>query len=141
VLLVGSFSFLSFRSLFTAQLESQVCGTHARAGCDHRHKASRAHHPFPCCLCTANLANPDYKGKWYAPFIDNPAYVGEWKAKQIPNPNFFEDKFPFASLAPMAAVAVEVRAATCLPVACRAPLFVPLSTSSNPHPAKVLAVG
>jgi hypothetical protein len=44
-------------------------------------------------------ANPDYKGKWYAPMIDNPAYKGEWAPKKIPNPDFFEDKSPVKSLA------------------------------------------
>lgn len=32
------------------------------------------------------IANPDYKGKWFAPKIDNPSYIGVWKPKQIPNP-------------------------------------------------------
>ena len=44
-------------------------------------------------------ANPDYKGKWYAPMIDNPAYKGEWAPRKIPNPAWFEDLTPVRSLA------------------------------------------
>lgn len=43
-------------------------------------------------------ANPDYKGKWYAPQIDNPAYKGEWAPRKIANPDFFEDLTPVKSL-------------------------------------------
>jgi hypothetical protein len=43
-------------------------------------------------------ANPDYKGKWYAPMIDNPAYKGEWAPRKIPNPAYFEDLEPVKSL-------------------------------------------
>ena len=43
-------------------------------------------------------ANPDYKGKWYAPLIPNPAYKGPWAPRQIPNPAYFEDKTPIKSL-------------------------------------------
>jgi hypothetical protein len=44
------------------------------------------------------VANPDYKGKWYAPMIDNPAYKGEWAPRKIPNPDYFEDLMPVKSL-------------------------------------------
>jgi hypothetical protein len=44
------------------------------------------------------VANPDYKGKWYAPMIDNPAYKGEWAPRKIPNPDYFEDLTPVKSL-------------------------------------------
>lgn len=54
------------------------------------------------------IDNPVYKGKWAAPMIDNPAYAGPWAAKQVPNPAFFEEPKPFAKLAPVAAVAIEV---------------------------------
>jgi hypothetical protein len=43
-------------------------------------------------------ANPNYKGKWYAPLIDNPAYKGEWAPRKIPNPDYFEDLTPVKSL-------------------------------------------
>lgn len=43
-------------------------------------------------------ANPEYKGKWYAPLIDNPAYKGVWKPRLIPNPNYFEDLIPAKNL-------------------------------------------
>ena len=43
-------------------------------------------------------ANPEYKGKWYAPMIDNPAYIGEWAPRKIPNPDYFEDATPVKSL-------------------------------------------
>lgn len=43
-------------------------------------------------------ANPDYKGKWYAPMIDNPAYKGPWAPRKIPNPDYFEDLTPVKSL-------------------------------------------
>lgn len=43
-------------------------------------------------------ANPNYKGKWYAPMIDNPAYKGPWAPRKIPNPNYFEDLTPVKSL-------------------------------------------
>ena len=41
------------------------------------------------------VPNPEYKGKWKAPYIDNPNYQGEWKPRRIPNPDFFEDLEPF----------------------------------------------
>jgi len=43
-------------------------------------------------------ANPDYKGKWFAPRIDNPEYKGVWAPRKIPNPDFFEDLAPVKSL-------------------------------------------
>jgi hypothetical protein len=54
------------------------------------------------------MHNPAYKGKWKAPKVPNPAFKGAWTPRQIPNPAFFEDKDPYGSLAPMAALAVEV---------------------------------
>ena len=54
------------------------------------------------------MLNPAYKGKWKAPKVPNPAYRGLWTPRQIPNPHYFEDKNPASSLAPMAALAVEV---------------------------------
>lgn len=43
-------------------------------------------------------ANPDYKGKWFAPMIENPAYKGEWAPRKIANPDWFEDLTPIKSL-------------------------------------------
>ncbi|KAG5220329.1 coq1 hexaprenyl diphosphate synthase [Salix suchowensis] len=41
--------------------------------------------PFANLLPTSPFkANPDYKGKWYAPLIDNPAYKGEWAPRRSP---------------------------------------------------------
>jgi len=54
------------------------------------------------------MPNPAYKGKWKPPRIKNPAYKGPWVPRQIPNPEHYEDKKPMNSLAPMAALAVEV---------------------------------
>ncbi|TFK70453.1 Calreticulin-domain-containing protein [Pluteus cervinus] len=55
-----------------------------------------------------NKANPDYKGKWYAPLIDNPAYKGEWAPRKIPNPNFYEDLNPVRSLNKIGGVGIEL---------------------------------
>jgi len=52
--------------------------------------------------------NPDYKGKWSAPFIDNPAYKGVWAPRKIPNPDFFEDLTPVASLDKIGGVGIEL---------------------------------
>ena len=52
--------------------------------------------------------NPAYKGVWRAPKIKNPQYQGLWGARQLPHPHHFYDPSPFASLAPMGALAVEV---------------------------------
>lgn len=50
-------------------------------------------------VCTRPyIANPDYKGKWYAPMIDNPAYKGDWAPRKIRNPDYFEDLTPVKSL-------------------------------------------
>jgi hypothetical protein len=49
-------------------------------------------------------ANPDYKGKWYAPKIDNPAYKGVWAPRKIPNPNYFEDLTPVKTLSKIVSV-------------------------------------
>jgi calnexin len=52
--------------------------------------------------------NPEYKGKWTAPFIDNPAYKGIWAPRKIKNPDYFEDKTP-ANFEPMGAVSWTTR--------------------------------
>ena len=79
------------------------------------------------------IKNPAFKGVWKAPRIANPAYkgntfmfvlficrcnkcnsiitcmyVGPWTPRQIPNPGYFEDLTPAVSMAPIAALAVEV---------------------------------
>ncbi|KAG7150011.1 Calnexin like protein [Verticillium longisporum] len=51
--------------------------------------------------------NPDYKGKWTAPFIDNPDYKGIWAPRKIKNPDFFEDKTP-ANFEPIGAIGFEI---------------------------------
>lgn len=48
--------------------------------------------------CSPYKANPDYKGKWFAPLIPNPAYKGPWAPRKISNPAYFEDKTPVKSL-------------------------------------------
>lgn len=53
-------------------------------------------------------ANPDYKGKWYAPLIPNPAYKGPWAPRQIPNPAYFEDKTPIKSLPQIVSRSLDV---------------------------------
>ena len=53
-------------------------------------------------------ANPEYKGKWAPALIENPNYSGVWAPRKIPNPDFYEDKTPFASLLPIAAVGIEM---------------------------------
>lgn len=53
-------------------------------------------------------ANPDYKGKWYAPMIDNPAYIGEWAPRKIANPAYFEDNNPVTSLRKIGGVGIEL---------------------------------
>lgn len=50
------------------------------------------------CTISPFKANPEYKGKWYAPMIDNPAYKGEWAPRKIDNPDYFEDLTPAKSL-------------------------------------------
>lgn len=55
----------------------------------------------PLCLqfqSSPTKANPEYKGKWYAPMIDNPEYKGEWAPRKIANPDYFEDLTPAKSL-------------------------------------------
>ena len=54
------------------------------------------------------IPNPAYKGVWKPPKIPNPKYKGLWRARQLPHPHHFHDLSPFASLAPMGALAVEV---------------------------------
>jgi calnexin len=51
--------------------------------------------------------NPDYKGKWTAPYVENPAYKGTWAPRKIKNPNYFEDKTP-ANFEPMGAIGFEI---------------------------------
>ncbi|KAM4055144.1 calreticulin family protein [Hirsutella rhossiliensis] len=51
--------------------------------------------------------NPDYKGKWTAPYIENPDYKGPWYPRKIKNPDFYEDKTP-ANLEPMGAIGFEI---------------------------------
>ena len=51
--------------------------------------------------------NPDYKGKWTAPYIDNPAYKGIWAPRKIANPDYYEDKTP-ANFEPMGAIGFEI---------------------------------
>jgi len=51
--------------------------------------------------------NPEYKGKWSAPFIDNPAYKGVWAPKKIKNPDYFEDKTP-SKFEPIGAIGFEI---------------------------------
>ncbi|KAF5392514.1 hypothetical protein D9757_002225 [Collybiopsis confluens] len=53
-------------------------------------------------------ANPEYKGKWYAPMIDNPEYKGPWAPRKIANPNFFEDLNPVKSLSKIGGVGIEL---------------------------------
>jgi len=53
-------------------------------------------------------ANPDYKGKWYAPMIDNPAYKGVWKPQKIANPDYFEDLDPAHSIKAIEGVGIEI---------------------------------
>jgi len=59
-----------------------------------------------------SIANPAYKGKWYAPLIDNPEYEGEWAPQQIANPSYFnKDTNPEAFkdlIKPIGAVGLEV---------------------------------
>ena len=50
------------------------------------------------CLHSPFKANPQYKGKWYAPMIDNPEYKGEWAPRKISNPGYFEDLEPVKHL-------------------------------------------
>ena len=54
------------------------------------------------------IPNPEFKGKWAPQLIENPNYSGVWSPRKIENPNFFEDKTPFASLLPIAAVGIEM---------------------------------
>lgn len=49
-----------------------------------------------------------YKGKWTPPKIPNPAFKGVWAPRQIKNPEYFHDKSPVDSLAPIDSLAVEV---------------------------------
>ena len=57
------------------------------------------HHHYEAELCSSPMRkNPNYKGKWVAPFIDNPAYKGPWAPRKISNPKFFEDEDPVKSL-------------------------------------------
>jgi hypothetical protein len=53
-------------------------------------------------------ANPDYKGKWYAPMIDNPDYKGPWAPRKIANPDFYEDLTPVKSLNKIGGVGIEL---------------------------------
>lgn len=52
--------------------------------------------------------NPEFKGKWYAEYIDNPAYKGEWSPRQIDNPDFFEDLNPVKKLNKIGGVGIEL---------------------------------
>jgi calnexin len=52
-------------------------------------------------------SNPEYKGKWTAPYIDNPAYKGVWAPRKIKNPDYYEDKTP-SNLEPMGAIGFEI---------------------------------
>jgi hypothetical protein len=52
--------------------------------------------------------NPNYKGKWSAPYIDNPAYKGVWAPRKISNPDFFEDLTPVTSLDKIGGVGIEL---------------------------------
>ena len=54
------------------------------------------------------INNPLYKGKWSAPKIANPLYRGPWSPRQIPNPEYFKEENPYAHIAPMVGVSVEV---------------------------------
>ncbi|KAJ6446051.1 calnexin precursor [Purpureocillium lavendulum] len=58
-------------------------------------------------LDQAHEEEPDYKGKWTAPYIDNPAYKGPWAPRKIKNPEFYEDKHP-ANFEAMGAIGFEI---------------------------------
>ncbi|XP_015794452.1 calnexin-like [Tetranychus urticae] len=54
------------------------------------------------------IDNPKYKGEWMPPLIPNLAYQGKWVPRKIPNPDYFEDKHPYKSIAPIDAVTFEL---------------------------------